>query len=364
MIRVLAIDDSALMRRLLREIFEAEEGFEIAFARDGVEGVEMVLASRPDVVTLDIHMPNMDGLKCLDRIMLERPCPVVMFSSLTDLGARETLEALELGAVDFVLKPTGAVSLKVGSFGPALIEKVRIAAKSRPMQSRRLAERVRLRTGGIERRRTPALRAAATPRPAGPLPASGEGLVLVGSSTGGPPALDALLEPLPADFPWPIVIAQHMPASFTGALAARLDRNCAIGVVEVSRPVELRPGCAYVGRGDADVLVSRRRGGLIALPAPSSAEHRWHPSVERLVDSAMEVMEPGGLVGVLMTGMGDDGAAAMTRLHGEGGRTVAEAEETAVVWGMPGELVRHGGAEFIEPLNRIARRLLSLTTPA
>ena len=184
MIRVLAIDDSALMRRLLREIFEAEEGFEIAFARDGVEGVEMVLASRPDVVTLDIHMPNMDGLKCLDRIMLERPCPVVMFSSLTDLGARETLEALELGAVDFVLKPTGAVSLKVGSFGPALIEKVRIAAKSRPMQSRRLAERVRLRTGGIERRPTPALRAAATPRPAGPLPASGEGLVLVGSSTG------------------------------------------------------------------------------------------------------------------------------------------------------------------------------------
>ena len=383
MIRLLVVDDSALMRRLLKEIFEAEDGFEAAFARDGVEAMAMLHAFRPDVVTLDIHMPNMDGLACLDRIMLERPCPVVMFSTLTDAGAKETLDALALGAVDFALKPSGAVSLKVDDFGPALVEKVRIAAASKLARSRRLAERVRLRTrrdlAAADGRATPSPRSPNDPPPkdlAATAPApkvaaargrtepTGERLVLAGASTGGPPALDALLSPLPADFPWPIVIAQHMPASFTSALAARLDRLCALKVAEIVRPVELQAGCVYVGRGDADVIVSRRGEALVALPAPSSAAHRWHPSVDRLVASAMEVADPRRLVGVLMTGMGDDGAAAMTRLHGLGGATIAEAEDTAVVWGMPGELARLGGAAFIEPLERIAGRLLSLTASA
>ena len=353
------------MRRLLASLFEAAGGFEVSVARDGAEALVLLHAFQPNVVTLDINMPGMDGLACLDSIMVERPTPVVMFSSLTEDGARETVEALALGAVDFALKPSGAVSLKVGEFGPGLIDKVLKASKARLPSSHRLAERVRLRTGTGQRAKPePAPIEAEQPRPRrasvrsqGP---GGEGLVLVGSSTGGPPALDALLTPLPADFPWPILVAQHMPASFTSALAARLDRICALGVTEVVRPTRLQPGHAYIGRGDADVIVSRRGGDLVALPAPSGAEFRWHPSVDRLVDSAMLALAPERLVGVLLTGMGSDGAAAMTRLRQGGGHTIAEAEETAVVWGMPGELVRAGGAEFVTPLQQVAARLSAL----
>jgi two-component system chemotaxis response regulator CheB len=183
-------------------------------------------------------------------------------------------------------------------------------------------------------------------------------VVLVGTSTGGPPALEALLSPLPADFPWPVLVAQHMPAAFTGPLSRRLDRLCPLRVIEVTRPVPLDPGTVYVGRGDADIIVGMRPGGPVPMAAPSSAEYRWHPSVDRLVASAMAHIEPARLIGVLMTGMGNDGAAAMTRLLAAGGRTIAEAEESAVVWGMPGELVRAGGAEILAPLDSIAHHLL------
>jgi two-component system chemotaxis response regulator CheB len=366
--RLLIVDDSALMRRLLVGLFEAVGGFEVSVARDGGEALNLLHAVRPDVVTLDIHMSGMDGLACLDRIMLERPTPVVMFSSLTEDGAAETVEALALGAVDYALKPSGAVSLKVDAFGPVLIDKVLRASKARLSGSHRLAERVRLRAGVSERARPePASVMLLKPKReergetlVRPLAPGGERLVLVGASTGGPPALDALLTPLPAGFPWPIVVAQHMPASFTAALAARLDRICALDVVEVVRPTRLLAGHVYVGRGDADVIVSRRGGELVALPAPSGAEYRWHPSVDRLVDSAMLALAPERLVGVLLTGMGADGAAAMTRLHLAGGRTIAEAEATAIVWGMPGELVRANGAEFVAPLPEIAGCLAAL----
>lgn len=364
MIRLLAVDDSALMRRLIGEVFAEEDGFDVRFARDGVEALAMLAEFRPDVITLDVHMPRMDGLACLDRIMVERPCPVVMFSALTDDGARETLEALSLGAVDFIAKPGGAISLKIDEFGPVLVEKVRAASRARLPRSHRLSERVRARSGTWAPTLPP--RSAGRPAPArrprlSPMTGDGVGkLVLVGSSTGGPPALDALLSPLPADFPWPIMVAQHMPASFTGALAHRLDRLCALSVSEVARPTTLEPGCVYIGRGDADLIISRRGGHLVALPAPSSAAFRWHPSVDRMVDSALGQVEATELVGILMTGMGNDGAAAMTRVREGGGRTIAEAEETAVVWGMPGELVRAGGAEAVLPVDRIAAGLLDL----
>ncbi|MFH5923008.1 chemotaxis-specific protein-glutamate methyltransferase CheB [Roseomonas xinghualingensis] len=357
MIRLLIVDDSALMRRLLGEVFKAEGDFEVAFARDGAEALEALSAFRPDVVTLDIQMPRMDGLACLDRIMLEQPCPVVMLSSLTEAGAAETLKALELGAVDFIPKPRGAVSLAMDELAPRLVEKVRAAAGARLRRSLRLVERVRLRAG-----LPPAVTREPPPRPVPPriLPASGpaERVVLVGCSTGGPPALDRLLGPLPADFPWPILVAQHMPAAFTGPLARRLDKLCALDVMEVTRPVPIRPGQVYVGRGDADIILGRRTGGLVAMAAPALPEHRWHPSVDRMVSSAMQHLPAECLVGVLMTGMGDDGAAAMARLRAEGGRTIAEAEETAVVWGMPGELVRAGGAEAVLPLEAIAGMLM------
>ena len=358
MIKLLVVDDSALMRRLLGDIFSHEDDFEVRTARDGLEALDALRLYAPDVITLDVHMPHMDGLACLNRIMIERPRPVVMVSSLTAAGADATFEALRLGAVDFIPKPDGAVSLSIDELAPLLVEKVRAAAGARLKPTLRLRERVRHRIGGGRTER-----GARESRPASAKPeaAVGDGVVLVGTSTGGPPALEALLTPLPHDFPWPIVVAQHMPATFTGPLARRLDRLCALNVREVASPVLLAPGVVYIGKGDADVIISRRAAGLTAMPAPARKDYPWHPSTDRLVRSAMELLPPRQLIGVLMTGMGNDGASAMARMRELGGRTIAEAEETAVVWGMPGELVRLAGADWIEPLPGIASRLRSLT---
>ncbi|TWB31687.1 chemotaxis-specific protein-glutamate methyltransferase CheB [Nitrospirillum bahiense] len=380
MTRLLIVDDSALVRRLLGDLFTAAGDFEVAFARDGLEALAQLREFSPDVITLDVHMPQMDGLTCLDQIMVEQPRPVVMVSSFTEAGAEVTLEAMALGAVDFIQKPDGAISLKMDQLGPGLVDKVRQAAGARLRRSHRLAERLRrqadaieagrLDTGAVARgavaraKRARLLTDAPPQEVEGAAPAAESqalpGLVLIGCSTGGPPALDAVLEGLPADFPWPVLVAQHMPATFTGPLARRLDRLCALTVQEVARPTPLAPGNVYIGRGDADLVLSQRPSGLIALPTPAKEEYRWHPSVDRLVDSALSLVEPWRLVGVLMTGMGYDGAAAMTRLHDNGGRTIAESEESAVVWGMPGELVKAGGADVVAPLEEISGRLVRM----
>lgn len=362
MIRLLIVDDSPLMRRLLGGVFTTEGDFEIAFARNGVEALEQLQAFKPHVITLDVHMPEMDGLACLDRIMLERPCPVVMISSLTEAGASVTLEAFALGAVDFITKPDRAISLEMETLAPRLVETVRAASRARLPSSLRLAERVRLRSGLGQ---APSAQAPRRSAPASPptrriKAAPAHGLVLIGVSTGGPPALDAVLSRLRADFPWPIIVAQHMPGSFTGPLARRLDKLCALNVTEAALPMPLARGNIYIGKGDADVIVSVRPDGPVVLAAPALPEHRWHPSVDRLVDSAMQHFAPERLLGVLMTGMGSDGADAMARLKAQGGRTIAEAEESAVVWGMPGELVRRGGAEVIAPLEQIADRIMDM----
>ena len=359
MIKVLVVDDSALVRKLFGAVLTDEAGFEVRLARNGVEALEELEAFRPDVITLDVQMPRMDGLECLDRIMVQRPCPVVMVSSLTAEGADATLRALDLGAVDFVPKPEGAVSLRMDAFAPMLVAKVRAASSAKLRASLRLREKVQHRIGGaVAPLRAPGLRHA---EDVGPRPVPGDGLVLVGTSTGGPPALEALLKDLPAGFPWPILIAQHMPENFTGALARRLDTLCAIRVVEVRQPVKLSGGYAYIGRGEADLIVSRRGAGLVAMAAPAQPDYPWHPSTDRLVKSAMTHLAASKLIGILMTGMGNDGAEAMAQLHREGGHTIAEAEETAVVWGMPGELVKAGGAEWVVPLPAIAKRLLQIT---
>ena len=225
MIRLLIADDSALMRKLLEGIFLAEGDFDIRLARNGNEALELVRAFDPQVVTLDVQMPGMDGLTCLSRIMIEAPRPVVMISSLTAEGADATLEAIELGAVDFIAKPGGAVSLEIDRLRPLLVEKVRAASSARIRRTLRLTERVRhqIRGAGLASRPRPS---RASPSPgaktgkAGMKPGSAmlPGLVLIGTSTGGPAALDTVLPQLPADFPWPILVAQHLPASFTGRL--------------------------------------------------------------------------------------------------------------------------------------------------
>jgi two-component system, chemotaxis family, protein-glutamate methylesterase/glutaminase len=352
LINLLVVDDSALMRKLLGKIFAAEADFHLRFARNGMEALEEIRREKPDVVTLDIHMPDMDGLTCLDRIMVEQPCPVVMFSALSAEGAAITLDALRRGAVDFVAKPSGAVSLEIDALSAELVAKVRAASTAHLRGSLRLKERVRYRIGG---------EVFAT-RPKRHIPRStGDGLVLVGTSTGGPPALEALLVPLPADFPWPIVVVQHMPESFTGPLARRLDGLCALSVTEVQATSLLRPACVYIARGDADILISSRSEGLFAVSVAADRDYPWHPSTDRLVRSALREVAASQLIGILMTGMGDDGAQAMADLHAQGGKTIAEAEETAVVWGMPGELVKAGGADWVLPLPAIAARLQRLT---
>lgn len=359
MIKLLIVDDSPLMRRLLVDIFTEAGDFVVEVARSGAEALDRLAAFAPDVITLDIHMPGMDGLACLDRIMVARPCPVVMVSALTEEGADETLEAIALGAIDFVAKPRGPLSLEIDAVVPALVEKVRAAAGARISRATRLRERVRARAA-LPPRATAAPRRVQPRATSAIAPLPPDGLVLVGCSTGGPPALDELLVRLPADFAWPILVAQHIPASFTGPLARRLDRLCALGVREVTGTTVLAPGHVYIGRGDADLIVTRRAGALAAAAAPSSPDHYWHPSVDRLVASAMELVAPEQLIGVLMTGMGDDGASAMTELKARGGITLAESAETAVIWGMPGALVAAGGASTVAPLDRLAAELLAL----
>lgn len=371
MTRLLIVDDSPLMRRLLGEIFAEAGGFTVETARHAEQALEKLAGFAPDVITLDIHMPGMDGLACLDRIMLERPTPVVMVSSLTEAGADETLEALSLGAVDFIAKPRGPLSLEIEDIAAGLVAKVRSAARARIPRSARLIERVRQRAAAAGKTVRAGRRAAAPsplpppPRAAGaqvgpaiPQRLSGIEVVLVGVSTGGPPALDSLLQPLPHDFPWPIVIAQHMPAAFTGPLARRLDRACALRVVEVDSPVPLAPGHVYLGRGDADLIVSRRGGKVQLMAAPSQAERLWHPSADRLVESARAVFEAPAIVGLLMTGMGHDGARAMAALRRDGGHVIAQDEASSVVWGMPGALVAADGADLVLPLDRLAGQLV------
>jgi two-component system chemotaxis response regulator CheB len=368
-IRLLIVDDSALMRKLLEGIFLDEGDFDIRLARNGNEALELVRAFDPQVVTLDVQMPGMDGLTCLSRIMIEAPRPVVMISSLTEEGAEATLEAIELGAVDFVAKPGGTVSLEIDRLRPVLVEKVRAAASARIRRTLRLTERVRHRIRGAGLASQSRLARAPPKMDArdgsgavkvgnGALP----GLVLIGTSTGGPAALDVVLPQLPPDFPWPVLVAQHLPASFTGAFARRLDRECLLNVVEVSQPMPLKPGTIYIGKGDADVMVAPRPAGLVAMPVPAKASYLWHPSVERMVASALDHLDASQLIGVMMTGMGNDGAEAMKRLRLAGGRTIAEAESSAIVWGMPGELVKNGGAEKVRPLEDIAVTILDMVS--
>ncbi|HXR51535.1 MAG TPA: chemotaxis-specific protein-glutamate methyltransferase CheB, partial [Steroidobacteraceae bacterium] len=344
MIRILVVDDSALVRKLFGRVLAEETDLEVRFARNGIEALAQLDEFRPDVITLDVQMPEMDGLECLDRIMVQRPCPVVMVSTITAEGAEATLNALQLGAVDFVEKPSGAVSLRMEEFAPTFKSKIRAAAAARVPASRRLRERVQFRAGtALAPRPRRTVEIADVPVEA----AQGNGIVLVGTSTGGPPALEALLTPLPATFPWPILVAQHMPSAFTGPLARRLDGICALQVVEAAVPLPLEAGKVYIGRGDADIVLSRRAGVLTVLAAPEKTDYPWHPSTDRLVRSAMALVPATQLIGVLMTGMGNDGAVAMAELRAGGGATIAEAEETAVVWGMPGELARAGGATFV-----------------
>ncbi|MBW4047138.1 MAG: chemotaxis-specific protein-glutamate methyltransferase CheB [Proteobacteria bacterium] len=341
--KLLIVDDSALMRGHLTRTFTAEGDFQIRLARNGQEAVDENRLFQPDVVTLDINMPVLDGLGALAQIMATRPVPVVMVSSLTERGALATFEALALGAVDYVAKPDGTISLSIEKISAELVRKVRAALRAKPHA--RPSPRTMVRR--IDTGRPPAPERRRSKR----------GLVLIGVSTGGPSTLETILTGLAADFPDPIVVAQHMPASFTGPFAQRLNGLCDLTVLEVIRPIPLETGTVYIGKGGADIVIAQRSGKYVALPKPESRQHLWHPSVELLGLSALEHFDATSLTAVMLTGMGHDGADAFAEIARRGGRTIAESEDSAVVFGMPKELIARGGAQVVLPCEQIAAQL-------
>ncbi|MCF8483251.1 MAG: chemotaxis-specific protein-glutamate methyltransferase CheB [Rhodospirillum sp.] len=372
MAKALIVDDSALMRRHLKEILATKGGYEVLAVRNGVEALAALESFAPDVITLDVNMPEMDGLTCLSRIMAQRPTPVVMVSSLTERGAEVTFEALALGAVDFIHKPDGTISLSVDRIEAAILDKVKSAQRSRPRRSTGLLQRLRNQAEGSPggspggSGATPHARPSAgstLPALVGTGAVCGFGIVMIGVSTGGPGTLEDILPAFPADFPWAVVVAQHMPSSFTAVFARRLDEMCRLPVVEATQMMPLKPGVIYIGKGDADVVIGKRATGWVVNPMPSGSQYPWHPSVARLVDSALHAMPSEALIGVLLTGMGDDGADAMCELKRKGGRTIAQDEASSVIWGMPGELVKRGGANLVLPAGQITSQLRAWLTP-
>ena len=331
MIRLLIVEDSALMRQVLTQLFADADGFEVQVVRNGEQALAALHSFAPQVITLDVGLPDMDGLTVLSHIMVSRPTPVLMVSSLAGKGTFASLQALALGAVDCIEKPKS--QLETDEWKADVLAKVRMAAQAH-----------------VSGPRAP-VRAA---RPLLPATAAWDGqaptrVVLIGVSTGGPRVLEELLPALPAGFPWPVVVAQHMPATFTGLFAQRMGQICSLPVEEVTSMRPLKNGVIYIAHGGGDLQLVARPGGPTLLPMPQDTARPWHPSVDALVESALRVFAAPQLVGVLLTGMGDDGARSMAELYRGGGHTIAESEESAVVFGMPRALIELGGAGRILP---------------
>ncbi len=347
MIRVLVIDDSAVMRSIISRIINAQPDMTVAaVASDPVVAMEHLRRVSPDVITLDVEMPRMNGLEFLPKLMASHPVPVVMVSSLTAQGAETTLRALELGAIDFVAKPVLTSEQEITAYAEEVAEKLRAAAGAR--LSRKVVEIA-----------PPASRLAAGRA----LPSK---FVVIGASTGGVEALREVLVPLPAGMP-PILIAQHMPAGFTRSFATRLDGLCAIGVKEGEDGEPLRPGQAYIAPGGMHMTVAARGGRLETRLSQEPPVNRHRPSVDTLFRSASQAAGR-HCIAVLLSGMGADGAEAMLELRRSGAHNIAQDEASCVVFGMPKEAIAAGATDEVLPLRELAhgvmRRLHSLGSRA
>ncbi len=346
-IRVVVVDDSALVRGLLTEIIDRQPDMCcVGAAADPLLAREMIRSLSPDVITLDIEMPRMDGLDFLARLMRLRPMPVVMVSTLTERGADVTLKALELGAVDFVSKPKIGVADGLRQLGADITEKIRTAAKAR-----------------VHRLATPAPAVPGQPAAAAKVTTvaslgrlSTEKIIFIGASTGGTEATRELLVGLPADSP-AVMITQHMPPGFTKSYAARLNGLCKIRVAEATDGERVLPGHAYIAPGGHHLSVERSGANYIARVQVGEPVNRHMPSVEVLFDSAARVVGRNAL-GVMLTGMGADGARAMKSMRDAGSYNLVQDEATCVVFGMPREAIAHGAANEVLPLGQIAPRLI------
>jgi two-component system chemotaxis response regulator CheB len=337
-IKVLIVDDSALVRSLLTEIIDSEPDMRaVGAAPNPLVAREMIRALDPDVLTLDIEMPRMDGIEFLDRLMRLHPMPVVMVSSLTERGAEVSLKALELGAVDFVTKPRLGIAEGLHGSASDIVDKIRAAAVARV---RRRGEPVR----GAPRALIQNIGYTGT-----------EKLVLVGSSTGGTEAIRELLLDFPTDCPGTL-ITQHMPAGFTRSFAERLNGLCRIAVKEAEHGERVLSGHAYIAPGDLHLGVTRSGAYYIAQLSNEPPVNRHRPSVEVLFRSAARAAGANA-IGILLTGMGKDGAQAMLELRQSGAWTIAQDEASCVVFGMPREAIALGAVQEVLPLGEIARRV-------
>ncbi len=338
-VRVLVVDDSAVMRQLLTTFLSADPEIEVVgSAPDPHVARERIKALNPDVVTLDVEMPRMDGLTFLRKIMTLRPTPVVMVSTVTQAGAEVTLEALEVGAVDFIAKPSGDISNMRESFAVELQTKVKAAARTRI---------------GSRPHQSPVQR---TVRPARVRSASGDKLVVIGASTGGVEALKTVLMGLPPDCP-PVLITQHMPPRFTAAFAERLNRECPMKVSEATNDEVIESGHVYIAPGSHHLTIGRRgtRNVCVLTDGPPVSGHR--PSVDVLFRSAAQVSNIVA-VGVILTGMGKDGAEGMLELRKAGVQTLGQDEESALIYGMPRAAFERGAVLRQYSLNRMADAIL------
>jgi len=341
--RVLVIDDSALVRSLLAEIINAQPDMEaVGAAPDPLVAREMIRALNPDVLTLDVEMPKMDGLDFLERLMRLRPTPVVMVSTLTERGADTTIRALELGAIDFVAKPRIGIAAGLHELGRDICEKIRIAARARMHRHVGAA---------------PASSQVAAKGSTAFSRLSTEKLIVIGASTGGTEAIREVLTRLPADSP-ALLITQHMPPGFTRSFAQRLDTLCRIAVAEAADGERVLPGHAYIAPGDRHLKLARSGAHYLVALDDAAPVNRHRPSVEVLFRSAAQVAGR-NVLGVMLTGMGRDGAQAMLELKQAGAFNLAQDEASCVVFGMPKEAIAVGAVDEVLPVTKIAERLLA-----
>jgi two-component system chemotaxis response regulator CheB len=345
-VKILIVDDSALVRRLLTEILQNEPGFEVVgSASDPYVAREKIKKLNPDVITLDVEMPRMDGITFLENLMRLRPMPVVMVSSLTPQGGEITLRALELGAVDFVLKPYPDVVARMPDVIPEILEKVKAAAGVRaraPEPSPRALAR-------------PASSSSWRPRP--PIPGGGE-IIAIGASTGGTEAIRELLEAMPPDAPG-IVIVQHMPERFTRVFAERCDKLCGVRVAEAQDGDRVLAGHVLIAPGNHHMRLRRDGSGYVVRTDQKPPVNRHRPSVDVLFESVAEAAGPDA-IGIILTGIGNDGARGLLAMKRAGARTIAQDEASCVVFGMPREAIVLGAADHVLPLAKIARASLEL----
>jgi two-component system, chemotaxis family, protein-glutamate methylesterase/glutaminase len=348
-IKVLICDDSALMRRNLSRIVEADFGLRVVgTARDGQDAVDKARELKPDVITMDINMPVIDGITALQIIVQEGIAPVIMVSSLTQDGAVTTFQAMALGAFDYVPKPGGTVSVRMESAAHELVSKIRAAAK--PGTLKRLAKKSR----PLERCHN-----SRTASQSVPSARSGVGYkaVAVGISTGGPKTLFDVLPLLPRDLNAAVFLVQHMPGKFIPSFAKRIDDHCPMHCIEVAAGMEIEPGVIYIGTGGYHLNLYKKLSRRIVIRTPKQPVHQFIPSVDIMMQSVLETFGT-DTIGVLMTGMGDDGANSMVAIHQAGGITIAESEESAIVFGMPQEAIKRGGARIISPSWDIAAEIV------